>query len=91
MKRLLSLALMLLMLLLSGCTISSNTGYVSKEEYDAVIDVTTLTVFDLDRDQDVIIRITGTEYSNSGDGYVCYTYVNTNTSTTELIDWEDCG
>ena len=91
MKKLLLLCTILIIIILSGCTIGGNTGYVSKEEYDAVIDVTTLTVFDLDRDRDVTIRITGTEYSNSGDGYICYTYVNMNTSITELVDWEDCS
>ena len=94
MKRLLLLGIVLITITLSGCVMTGNTGYVVKEEYDATIDVTTLTVFDLDRGnrtQDVEIKITGTEYSHSEDGYVCYTYISNDSSDTELIDWENCN
>lgn len=87
------LSIAFIIIALSGCVIGNNTGYVVKEEYDVAIDVTTLTVFDLDRGdrtQEVEIKITGTEYSHSEDGYVCYTYVSNNFSITELIDWENC-
>lgn len=95
MKRLLLLlSIIFITIMLSGCIIDNNTGYVVKEEYDATIDVTTLTVFDLDRGsrtQDVEIKITGTEYSHSEDGYVCYSYKSNDSSDTELINWEDCS
>lgn len=81
-----------MVLTLTACQTTGLKGYVKDEQYDSEIDVTTLTIYYLENDEEFVIKLTGTEY-DSVDGYVCFGYVlgPGHTDTGFLKDIDKCN